>query len=85
MVLGTLVAFVSVGIGAVKLKLVDPLVGLVAVIGCVILASHLDPLVLQLYSVTCPLAFLIYAAYGYKHSKLRHANSTEQSPISTAV
>jgi APA family basic amino acid/polyamine antiporter len=74
MVLGTLIAFIFVGIGAARLRLVHPLVGILAAVACGILASHLNVLVLQVYCFTCPLGLIIYFAYGYKHSHLRKAN-----------
>jgi APA family basic amino acid/polyamine antiporter len=80
MVLGTLVAFTFVGIGAIRLKLVNPLIALAAVIGCIVLAFNLNPLVLQVYSITCPVGLLIYALYGYKHSKLRSGEVVVHAP-----
>lgn len=73
MVLGTLVAFVFVCIGALRMKLVNPAVALMGAIGCTVLAFKLDPLVLQVYSITCPIGLAIYFAYGFRHSKLRGA------------
>jgi APA family basic amino acid/polyamine antiporter len=70
MVLGTLVAFIAVALGAFRLKLVPPIVSIAAAIGCAILAANLSKLVLQVYFVTCPLGLLIYFFYGRKHSKL---------------
>lgn len=70
MVLGTLVAFIFVCIGAFRLKLVHPLISIGGGLGCAILATNLSPLVLQVYAVTCPLGLLIYFAYGRNHSKL---------------
>lgn len=70
MVLGTLVAFTFVCIGALKLKLVNPLVCLAGALGCILLALKLDLLVWQVYSITCPLGLLFYFAYGRSHSRL---------------
>lgn len=78
MVLGTLVAFAFVGIGAVRMKIVSPVIGIAAAIGCAVLAANLGALVLKVYAITCPLGLLIYFLYGYKHSKLR--NGTAQAP-----
>lgn len=83
MVLGTLVAFVFVCIGAVRLKLVSPPVGLAGALGCGLLAVFLDPLVLKVYMVTCPVGLLIYFLYGRTHSKL--ANSSSREPENAAV
>ncbi len=80
MVLGTLVAFTFVCIGAMRLKAVSPLVALPGLIGCVVLACNLEPTVLKAYAITCPLGLLIYFAYGYKHSRLNQKNI----PISMA-
>jgi APA family basic amino acid/polyamine antiporter len=73
MVLGTLVAFIFVCIGALKLKLVNPLIAIAGGVGCTILAFNLEPEVLKVYSVTLPVGLVIYFLYGYKHSKLRKA------------
>lgn len=70
MVLGTLVAFIFVCIGALRLKLVNPIIGLLGAVGCAILAFNLDPVVLKVYSITCPVGLVIYFLYGRKHSKL---------------
>ena len=70
MVLGTLVAFFAVCIGAFRLKLVSPIISVAGALGCALLALNLSPLVLQVYMVTCPLGLLIYFAYGRRHSKL---------------
>ncbi len=71
MVLGTLVAFVFVCIGAVKLKLLNPILPIIGALGCIILACHLNELVLTAYAVTCPFGLLIYGFYGYRNSRLR--------------
>jgi APA family basic amino acid/polyamine antiporter len=70
MVLGTLVAFMFVGIGAMRLKLVNPVVSTLAALGCFSLALHLNPLVLKVYSVTLPVGLIIYFTYSRHHSKL---------------
>ncbi len=71
MVLGTLVAFIFVCIGALKLKLVNPIIAIAGGVGCAILACNLEKEVLQVYSVTLPVGLIIYFLYGYKNSKLR--------------
>jgi basic amino acid/polyamine antiporter, APA family len=73
MVLGTLVAFIFVGVGALRLKLVNPIVSLIAIIGCGILTTHLGPTVLKVYCVSLPLGLVIYFSYGFRHSKLGRA------------
>ena len=73
MVLGTLVAFIFVGIGALRLKLVNPIVSLIAILGCGVLTTHLEPNVLKLYCVSLPLGLVIYFSYGFRHSKLAKA------------
>ncbi len=70
MVLGTLVAFTFVCIGAMRLKLVNPLVTIAGALGCIILATKLDALVWHVYCITCPVGLLFYFLYGRKHSKL---------------
>jgi len=81
MVLGTLIAFIFVAIGAIRLKLVSWPLGGVAAISCAFLAFKLDPLVLKVYSVTCPLGLLIYFLYGRRHSKLglQHRGIAQES------
>ncbi|MBZ0185420.1 MAG: amino acid permease [Candidatus Obscuribacterales bacterium] len=71
MVLGTLVAFTFVCLGALRLKLVNPILTIVGAICCVVLACHLNEIVLKAYAITCPVGLLIYAIYGFRHSKLR--------------
>lgn len=73
MVLGTLVAFIFVCVGSIKLKLVNPLLGILGAVCCAVLAFNLEPMVLQVYSVTLPVGLIIYFFYGFKHSKLRSA------------
>jgi len=86
MVLGTLVAFIFVCIGAAKLKLVNWPLGGIAAICCAILAFKLDPLVLKVYSVTCPLGLLIYFFYGRSHSKLGLMQRAQaQEPVKAAL
>lgn len=77
MVLGTLVAFVFVCLGAWRVKLVHPLISFVGMLGCLVLAFNLNPLVLKVYCVSCPVGLLIYFLYGRKHSKLAGAASAE--------
>jgi basic amino acid/polyamine antiporter, APA family len=76
MVLGTLVAFIFVCIGAFRMRLVNPLVPIIGAIGCGALAANLEPLVLQVYCITCPIGLLIYFAYGYWHSNLRNGKTS---------
>ncbi len=83
MVLGTLVAFVFVCGGAIRLKLVNPLVGLMGAVGCIALACFLNPLVLKVYAITCPVGLVIYFLYSRKHSKL--ATSSAPKPENAAV
>jgi APA family basic amino acid/polyamine antiporter len=83
MVLGTLVAFVFVCLGAMRLKLVHPLVGIAGAAGCTLLAFHLNQLVLWVYCITCPVGLMIYFAYGRTHSKL--ANSSGREAENAAV
>lgn len=71
MVLGTLIAFLFVCVGAMRLKLVNPVVALMGALGCGLLAFKLDPIVLKVYCFTCPVGLVIYFLYGFKHSKLR--------------
>lgn len=75
MVLGTLVAFAFVCLGALRLKLVNPIIALIGLVGCVLLALKLDILVLQVYCVTLPVGLIIYMLYGRTHSKLAQANT----------
>lgn len=70
MVLGTLIAFIFVCIGAWRLKLVNPFLAAIGATLCFVLAIKLNPLVLKVYSVTCPLGLIIYFAYSRSHSKL---------------
>jgi basic amino acid/polyamine antiporter, APA family len=85
MVLGTLVAFVFVCIGALRLKLVNPLLALFGAIGCAILASKLSPLVLTVYSITCPIGLVIYFCYGIKNSNLAKGKKASEPPVVAAV
>lgn len=73
MVLGTLVAFTFVCVGAVRLKLVSPVLGIAGALGCASLACFLEPDVLKAYAITCPAGLIIYGLYGYRNSKLRAA------------
>ncbi len=70
MVLGTLVAFMFVSIGALKIKIINPIIGLLGALGCLTLIFSLDPIVLKSYAVILPIGIVIYLAYGRKHSKL---------------
>ncbi len=76
MVLGTLVAFIFVCLGALRLKLVHPIVALCGMIGCTILAFNLNPVVLNVYCISCPVGLVIYFLYGRKHSKLAAGSNT---------
>jgi basic amino acid/polyamine antiporter, APA family len=80
MVLGTLVAFIFVTIGAWRLKLVPAFVAIAGGVGCAVLAKNLSGLVLQVYSITCPLGLLIYFGYGRKHSKLAAIKASNYEP-----
>lgn len=73
MVLGTLVAFVFVCLGAMRLKLVPPLVAIMGAVGCTLLAANLGELVWKVYGITCPLGLVFYFLYSRKHSKLSSA------------
>jgi len=75
MVLGTLIAFIFVCVGALRLKLVNPVVPLIGMIGCLLLAFNLNVLVLKVYCISCPIGLIIYFCYGYKHSRLRHGGA----------
>lgn len=84
MVLGTLIAFVFVCVGAIRLKLLNPILPAIGAVCCIILASQLDDMVLKVYGITCPLGLLIYAFYGYKHSKLRNTVIADEASDSVA-
>jgi APA family basic amino acid/polyamine antiporter len=75
MVLGTLVAFIFVCIGAMRMKLVSPLIALPGAIGCTILTAFLGDLVLKTYCITLPVGLVIYFLYGRKHSRLNNEPS----------
>ncbi len=75
MVLGTLVAFIFVCLGALRMKLVNPVVPIIGAVGCAALAMNLEPLVRTVYCITCPIGLVVYFAYGYRHSKLRTGNT----------
>lgn len=85
MVLGTLIAFIFVGIGAIRLKLVNPLIAGSASLGCAILAFFLNPLVLKVYCFTCPLGLILYFAYGYRHSKLHSGSPPTIDAVSSKL
>jgi amino acid transporter len=70
MVLGTLVAFIFVCFGALRLKIVNPFITCFGILGCVLLAFNLNPLVLKVYSISCPVGLLVYFLYGFRKSKL---------------
>jgi APA family basic amino acid/polyamine antiporter len=75
MVLGTLVAFICVCIGALKLKLVHPVVAIIGAVSCGILTYNLNPMVLEVYKYSLPVGLVIYFLYGYKHSRLGKAQA----------
>ena len=75
MVLGTLIAFIFVCLGALRLKLVHPIIALLGLLGCLLLACNLNPLVLKLYSISCPFGLALYFIYGFRKSKLRNTKS----------
>lgn len=79
MVMGTLVAFTFVCIGALRLKLVNPLVAIAGGLGCVLLAFSLDLLVKQVYCITCPLGLVFYFLYGRKHSRLANESKASET------
>lgn len=81
MVLGTLVAFVFVCIGAFRLKLVNPILAIAGAVGCAVLASKLSPLVLVVYSITCPLGLVIYFFYGIKNSNMAKNKAQAEPPV----
>jgi APA family basic amino acid/polyamine antiporter len=75
MVLGTLIAFIFVCLGAMRMRIVHPLVSILGIVGCSFLIYNLDPLVLKVYCITCPVGLVIYFSYGYWHSKLRNGGN----------
>jgi APA family basic amino acid/polyamine antiporter len=84
MVLGTLVAFVAVGIGAKKEKLIGWFTAILTVVGCGLLITKLDPLVFWIYPVTLAVALVVYLVYGYRNSKLGQKNGSETGNCSNA-
>jgi len=76
MVLGTLVAFIFVCLGALRLKLVNPAVALLGAVCCIVLTANLSPTVLTVYTYTLPTGLVIYFLYGYKHSRLGKSTTT---------
>jgi APA family basic amino acid/polyamine antiporter len=73
MVLGTLVAFMAVGAGSLRLpnlNWVDYLSAWTVIICSIGLVFYLNPMVLKVYLVSCPVGLVIYFAYGFRHSKL---------------
>lgn len=84
MVLGTLVAFIFVCFGAIRLKIVNPAIAGFGILGCTLLAFNLNPLVLQVYSISCPLGLLIYFFYGFRKSKLRNNEQRKIEKIEVA-
>jgi basic amino acid/polyamine antiporter, APA family len=78
MVLGTLIAFIFVCLGAWRLKLVNPILAVIGAIACSILALKLNPLVLKVYSITCPVGLIIYFTYSMRHSKLGKRQAAAQ-------
>lgn len=81
MVLGTLVAFIFVSIGALRLKLVNPAIAIAGGLGCLILAFNLNPLVLKVYAITCPVGLLIYFFYGIKNSKMAKSGAQAKPAV----
>lgn len=81
MVLGTLVAFVFVCIGALRLKLVNPIFAIIGGAGCFTLACFLNPLVLKVYAITCPVGLLIYFFYGIKNSNMAKNKAQTEPPV----
>ncbi|MGH9549298.1 MAG: APC family permease, partial [Terriglobales bacterium] len=84
MVLGTLVAFTFVCVGALRLKLINFVVPVIGMIGCILLICNLEPLVKLVYCITCPIGLVIYFLYGYKHSKLRQSGAAAASSMQPA-
>jgi APA family basic amino acid/polyamine antiporter len=78
MVLGTLVAFMFVCIGALRMKLVNPAIAIAGALGCASLACFLTGLVWQVYSITCPVGLVFYFLYGRKHSRLAAGNAASE-------
>jgi len=70
MVLGTLVAFICVCIGAIRLKLVNRFIPILGAAGCALLAANLGPVVWKVFSISLPCGLIIYMLYGRRHSKL---------------
>lgn len=84
MVLGTLLAFIFVCIGAIRLNIVNPVIGVLGAVGCALLSAFLDPLVWKVFCITCPIGLVIYFTYGYKHSKLAAGPAgTQPAPVVT--
>jgi APA family basic amino acid/polyamine antiporter len=77
MVLGTLVAFVAVGIGAKKEKLIGWGTAILSIVGCGLLITKLDSLVFVVYPVTLAVAVVVYLLYGYRNSKLGRQNDKD--------
>ena len=70
MVLGTLVGFVAISMGAKKEKLVSWVVALFVTISGIFLMTRLDHVVFMVYAITVTVALTAYFCYGYKNSKL---------------
>lgn len=73
MVLGTLVAFLAVGVGSLRLPdstWVDYFSAFVVSVCSIALIFYLNSMVRQVYLISCPLGLLIYFAYGFHHSRL---------------
>lgn len=77
MVLGTLVAFIFVCIGAMRMKLVNPLIAIAGAVGCAVLSANLGELVWKVYCITCPIGLLFYFLYGKNHSRLAKSTPEE--------
>lgn len=75
MVLGTLIAFMFVCIGALKLNIANRAIGAFGALGCLTLIFCLEPVVLKAYLCILPIGILIYFAYGRSHSKLSQIKS----------
>ena len=54
-------------------------------VGCAILASKLSPLVLTVYSITCPIGLVIYFFYGIKNSNLAKEKASSEPALAATA